>query len=104
MNDENLNIEVRSLVKEFSLDEKIKLGENFGTSVALASTPILAKLLCKRSTLDVIWDYSTKHPDKQRALIFIIWLEMFTLRLQIYMIMFEVYTFFRQPKPSGLGG
>ena len=71
-NDENLNIEVRSLVKEFSLDEKIKLGENFGTSVALASTPILAKLLCKRSTLDVIWDYSTKHPDKQRALIFII--------------------------------
>ena len=69
--DQALKSEVWALIREFALDEGISLGDNFGTSVALGSSQILARLLCKRPILGVIWDYLTKHPDKQRVPIFL---------------------------------
>lgn len=66
------NTEVRALVKEFSLDEGVAIGENFGTSMAGLSTQMLAVLLCKRPMWTVIWDYLTKHPSRDRVPIFIL--------------------------------
>lgn len=70
--DAKKNAEVRSLVKEFSLDEAVGIGENFGTSMAGLSTQMLAYLLCKRPLWTVIWDYLTKHPSRDRVPIFIL--------------------------------
>ena len=66
------NAEVQALVKEFSLDEGVGIGENFGTSMAGLSTQMLAYLLCKRPLWTVIWDYLTKHPSRDRVPIFIL--------------------------------
>jgi glutathione S-transferase len=70
--DTEKNSEVRALVKEFSLDEGVAIGENFGTSMAGLSTQMLAYLLCKRPLWTVIWDYLTKHPSRDRVPIFIL--------------------------------
>ena len=70
--DAKKNTEVRALVKEFSLDESVGIGENFGTSMAGLSTQMLAYLLCKRPLWTVIWDYLTKHPSRDRVPIFIL--------------------------------
>lgn len=69
--DAKKNTEVRALVNEFSLDESIAVGDNFGTSMAGLSTQMLAYLLCKRPLWTVIWDYLTKHPIRDRVPIFI---------------------------------
>jgi glutathione S-transferase len=70
--DAKKNTEVRALVEEFSLDESVGIGENFGTSMAGLSTQMLAYLLCKRPLWTVIWDYLTKHPSRDRVPIFIL--------------------------------
>jgi glutathione S-transferase len=59
-----------ALVQENALRGDIPLGENFGTSIAGASTYILANILKRRPALAVMWDYLTKHPDRKRALAF----------------------------------
>ena len=66
------NAQVRALVKEFSLDETVEIGENFGTCMAGLSTQMLAYLLCKRPFWTVVWDYLTKHPSRDRVPIFIL--------------------------------
>ena len=49
-----------------------ELGETLGTTAGGISATILVRLLCKRSLLSVIWDYSTKHSIKKRIPIFIL--------------------------------
>jgi len=70
--DSEKNVQVRALVKEFSLDETVEIGENFGTCMAGLSTQMLAYLLCKRPFWTVVWDYLTKHPSRDRVPIFIL--------------------------------
>lgn len=57
-------------VLENALRSDIPLGGNFGTSIAGASTYILANILKRRPALAVIWDYLTKHPDPMRKVAF----------------------------------
>ncbi|MEM8937292.1 MAG: glutathione S-transferase family protein [Pseudomonadota bacterium] len=58
-------------MREFGLDESIKLGENFGSCIALSSTYLLAYILKTRPISAVIWDYLTKHPDRVRKFVFV---------------------------------
>ncbi len=58
------------LVHENALRSDVALGENFGTSIAGASTYILANILKRRPALGVMWDYLTKHPDRMRKIAF----------------------------------
>ena len=55
---------------ENALRNDIPLGDNFGTSIAGASTYILANILKRRPALAVMWDYLTKHPDPVRKFAF----------------------------------
>lgn len=57
-------------IMENALRSDIGLGENFGTSIAGASTYILANILKRRPVLAVMWDYLTKHPDPMRKIAF----------------------------------
>lgn len=57
-------------VMENALRGDIALGDNFGTSIAGASTYILANILKRRPALSVMWDYLTKHPDPMRKFAF----------------------------------
>ena len=57
-------------IMENALRSDIGLGENFGTSIAGASTYILANILKRRPALAVMWDYLTKHPDPMRKFAF----------------------------------
>ena len=57
-------------VMENALRGDIALGDNFGTSIAGASTYILAHILKRRPALAVMWDYVTKHPDPMRKFAF----------------------------------
>lgn len=57
-------------VMENALRNDIPLGDNFGTSIAGASTYILANILKRRPALAVMWDYLTKHPDPVRKIAF----------------------------------
>ncbi|MEG9861035.1 MAG: glutathione S-transferase N-terminal domain-containing protein [Parvularculales bacterium] len=59
-----------SLVHENALRGDVELGENFGTSIAGASTYILANILKRRPVPAVMWDYLTKHPDRMRKVAF----------------------------------
>lgn len=59
-----------NLMHENALRGDIALGDNFGTSVAGASTYILANILKRRPALAVMWDYLTKHPDRMRKVAF----------------------------------
>ncbi len=68
-NEEGL-VALDAQVMELALRGDIPLGENFGTSIAGASTYILANILKRRPALAVIWDYLTKHPDKMRKFAF----------------------------------
>jgi glutathione S-transferase len=61
-----------AVIKENALDRDVELGENFGTSIAGASTYLLANILKRRPALAVIWDYFLKHPMKERAVAFTI--------------------------------
>ena len=70
---ENINQDVFNNLLDFvKLDEKKELGETLGTTAGGISATILVRLLCKRSLLSVIWDYSTKHSIKKRIPIFIL--------------------------------
>ena len=57
-------------IMENALRSDIALGDNFGTSIAGASTYILANILKRRPALAVMWDYLTKHPDPMRKFAF----------------------------------
>jgi glutathione S-transferase len=57
-------------VMENALRNDIPLGDNFGTSIAGASTYILANILKRRPALAVMWDYLIKHPDPVRKFAF----------------------------------
>lgn len=61
-----------NLLDFVKLDEDKELGETLGTTAGGISATILVRLLCKRSLLSVIWDYSTKHSIKKRIPIFIL--------------------------------
>ena len=63
---------LNNLLDFVKLDEKKELGETLGTTAGGISATILVRLLCKRSLLSVIWDYSTKHSIKKRIPIFIL--------------------------------
>ncbi len=63
---------IEAVMMENALDRDVELGENFGTSVAGASTYLLASILRRRPALAVIWDYFLKHPMKERAVAFTI--------------------------------
>ena len=70
---ENINHDIFNNLLDFvKLDEKKELGETLGTTAGGISATILVRLLCKRSLLSVIWDYSTKHSIKKRIPIFIL--------------------------------
>ena len=70
---ENINQDIFNNLLDFvKLDEKKELGETLGTTAGGISATILVRLLCKRSLLSVIWDYSTKHSIKKRIPIFIL--------------------------------
>ena len=63
----NLNQErFKNLLDFVKLDEKKELGETLGTTAGGISATVLVRLLCKRSLLSVIWDYSTKHSIKKK--------------------------------------
>ena len=49
--------EFDNLLDYLFLDDTKELGETFGTTGGGISVPVLAKLLCKRSFLSVLWDY-----------------------------------------------
>jgi hypothetical protein len=69
----NLNQErFKNLLDFVKLDEEKELGETLGTTAGGISATVLVRLLCKRSLLSVIWDYSTKHSIKKRIPIFIL--------------------------------
>ena len=69
----NINQDIFNNLLDFvKLDEKKELGETLGTTAGGISATILVRLLCKRSLLSVIWDYSTKHSIKKRIPIFIL--------------------------------
>jgi glutathione S-transferase len=69
----NLNQEIfKNLLDFVRLDEEKELGETLGTTAGGISATVLVRLLCKRSLLSVIWDYSTKHSIKKRIPIFIL--------------------------------
>ncbi|MCE7998533.1 MAG: glutathione S-transferase family protein [Rhodobiaceae bacterium] len=70
--DEESQKVIDAVIMENALDRDVELGENFGTSVAGASTYILANILRRRPALAVIWDYFVKHPMKERAVAFTI--------------------------------
>jgi glutathione S-transferase len=57
-------------IMENALRGDIALGDNFGTSIAGASTYILANILKRRPALAVMWDYLAKHPDPMRKFAF----------------------------------
>ena len=61
-----------NLLDFVKLDEDKELGETLGTTAGGISATIIVRLLCKRSLLSVIWDYSTKHSIKKRIPIFIL--------------------------------
>jgi glutathione S-transferase len=61
-----------NLLDFVKLDEEKELGETLGTTAGGISATVLVRLLCKRSLLSVIWDYSTKHSIKKRIPIFIL--------------------------------
>lgn len=61
-----------NLLDFVKLDEDKELGETLGTTAGGISATILVRLLCKRSLLSVIWDYSTKHSITKRIPIFIL--------------------------------
>lgn len=63
---------IEAVMMENALDRDVELGGNFGTSVAGASTYLLANILRRRPALAVIWDYFLKHPMKERAAAFTI--------------------------------
>ena len=63
---------IDAIISENALKEDIAIGANFGTSIAGASTHILAHILKRRAWLAVVWDYLLKHPLKERALAFIV--------------------------------
>ena len=70
---ENINQDIFNNLLDFvKLDEDKELGETLGTTAGGISATILVRLLCKRSLLSVIWDYSTKHSIKKRIPIFIL--------------------------------
>ena len=70
---EKINQDIFNNLLDFvKLDEKKELGETLGTTAGGISATILVRLLCKRSLLSVIWDYSTKHSIKKRIPIFIL--------------------------------
>ncbi|MDA9221117.1 glutathione S-transferase N-terminal domain-containing protein [Gammaproteobacteria bacterium] len=70
---ENINQDIFNNLLDFvKLDEKKELGETLGTTAGGISATIIVRLLCKRSLLSVIWDYSTKHSIKKRIPIFIL--------------------------------
>ena len=63
----NLNQERFNKLLDFvKLDEEKELGETLGTTAGGISATVLVRLLCKRSLLSVVWDYSTKHSIKKR--------------------------------------
>ncbi|MEL1233396.1 MAG: glutathione S-transferase N-terminal domain-containing protein, partial [Candidatus Neomarinimicrobiota bacterium] len=66
------NDKFKNLLDFVKLDEKKELGETLGTTAGGISATVLVRLLCKRSLLSVIWDYSTKHSIKKRVPIFIL--------------------------------
>ena len=69
----NLNQErFKNLLDFVKLDEDKELGETLGTTAGGISATVLVRLLCKRSLLSVVWDYSTKHSIKKRIPIFIL--------------------------------
>jgi glutathione S-transferase len=70
--DEESQKQIDAVIKENALDQDVELGENFGTSIAGASTYLLANILKRRPVLAVIWDYFLKHPMKERAVAFTI--------------------------------
>ena len=61
---------LESQVFENALRGDIALGDNFGTSIAGASTYVLANILKRRPALAVMWDYLLKHPDPMRKFAF----------------------------------
>ena len=65
------NKEFHDLVDYLFLDDKKELGETFGTTGGGISIPVLARLLCKRSFLSVVWDYLKNHGVSKRKPIFI---------------------------------
>jgi len=66
------NDKFKNLLDFVKLDEKKELGETLGTTAGGISATVLVRLLCKRSLLNVIWDYLTKHSIKKRVPIFIL--------------------------------
>ena len=70
--DPSQKIKLENILEEVSLSEDKELGSTFGTVCGGVSMEVLAKLLCKRPLLNVIWDYATKHPDRGRAPKFIL--------------------------------
>ena len=63
--------EFDKLLDYLFLDDKKELGETFGTTGGGISIPVLAKLLCKRSFFNVLWDYLRNHGVSKRKPIFI---------------------------------
>ena len=56
-NDNSFN----ELLDFLTLDEAKELGDTLGTTAGGISAQLLVKMLCKRSLISVIWDYTTKH-------------------------------------------
>ncbi|BFM14835.1 maleylacetoacetate isomerase [Maricurvus nonylphenolicus] len=63
---------VERLMVDSALDENEPIGENFGSSIAGASSYILANILRRRSIPSIIKDYFFKHPLKNRGVAFLI--------------------------------
>jgi glutathione S-transferase len=63
--------QVDAYMADSELNQNIGLGENFGTSCAGVSIPILVQKLRTRPLWAIIWDYLLKHPIKERKFLFV---------------------------------
>ena len=65
------DVSFNELLDFVTLDETKELGDTLGTTAGGISAQLLVKMLCKRSLISIIWDYTTKHSIKKRIPIFI---------------------------------
>ena len=66
-NNSRYNDTFDKLLDFVALDENKDLGDTLGTTAGGISAPLLVKMLCKRSLISIIWDYSTKHSIKKES-------------------------------------
>ncbi len=70
--DSSARQQLEAQISESALDDKVEIGENFGSSTAGASIYLLANILRRRPALAVMRDYLFRHPNKRRAVLFVV--------------------------------